>query len=56
MSVSPPLAAKNQALCMVSDVYHGLEGVQRGEVAYLRVLTMIKQEQDMTPHRHCCHP
>ncbi|MCX6876310.1 MAG: hypothetical protein NTW21_21255, partial [Verrucomicrobia bacterium] len=19
-------------------------------------LPMIKQEQDMTPHRHCCHP
>jgi hypothetical protein len=41
MSVNPALAAKNQAMCMVSDVYHGLEGVQRGEVAYLRILEQV---------------
>jgi hypothetical protein len=33
MSGSPPLAANNQSLCMVCDVYHGLENVKRGEVA-----------------------
>ena len=40
-SVNPELAAKNQAACMVSDVYHGLENVKRGDAAYLRVLEQV---------------
>jgi hypothetical protein len=40
-SVNPELAAKNQAACMVSDVNHGLEGVKRGDAAYLRVLEQV---------------
>ncbi|MEI6676469.1 MAG: hypothetical protein WCO57_14965 [Verrucomicrobiota bacterium] len=40
-SVNAALAANNQAACMVSDVYHGLENVQRGEVAYLRILEQV---------------
>ena len=40
-SLNPALAAKNQAACMVSDVYHGLENVKRGEVAYLRILEQV---------------
>lgn len=34
---SPEYAAKNQAVCMVSDVYRGMEGVERGAVKWLRV-------------------
>ncbi len=30
-------AAAGQALCVVSDVYRGMEGVQRGEVKWLRI-------------------
>jgi len=40
-SVNAALAANNQAACMVSDVYHGLENVRRGEVAYLRILEQV---------------
>jgi hypothetical protein len=40
-SVNVPLAAKNQALCMVSDVYQGMENVARGEVAYLRIIEQV---------------
>ena len=62
MSASPPLAAKNQALCMVSDVYHGLEGVQRGEVAYLRILEQVPRPWaarrrwggDLYDQQHAC--
>jgi hypothetical protein len=41
MSVNPAVAAKNQALCMVNDIYHGLENVKRGEVTYLRILEQV---------------
>jgi hypothetical protein len=41
MSVNQALAASNQALCMVSDVYYGLEDVARGEAAYLRILEQV---------------
>ena len=37
----PTFAAANQAVCMVSDVYRGLEGVPRGAVKYIRVLEQI---------------
>ncbi|MCL2103766.1 MAG: hypothetical protein FWH21_01710, partial [Kiritimatiellaeota bacterium] len=35
------LADKNQAVCMVRDVYHGLVGVPRGTIKYLRVLEQV---------------
>ena len=35
------LAAKGQAVCAVMDVYHGLQGVERGEIKYIRVLEQI---------------
>ncbi len=41
MGVNQPLAAKNQALCMINDVYHGLENVAKGEVAYLRIIEQV---------------
>ncbi|MHC4266055.1 MAG: HzsA-related protein [Planctomycetota bacterium] len=31
------LAKANQAMCVVTDVYGGMEGVERGDVKYLRV-------------------
>jgi hypothetical protein len=31
------LAAQDRAMCIVTDVYRGMEGVQRGKVKYLRV-------------------
>ncbi len=39
--VNPELAARNEAACMVADVYHGLEGVPRGTVKYLRILEQV---------------
>ncbi|MCX6872463.1 MAG: hypothetical protein NTW21_01445 [Verrucomicrobia bacterium] len=61
-AVNQPLAAKNQALCMVSDVYHGLEGVPRGEVAYLRILEQVPRpwaarrrwSGDVYDQQHAC--
>jgi hypothetical protein len=35
------LAAAGQAVCVVSDVYRGLEGVARGTIKYLRVLEQV---------------
>lgn len=33
----PQYAAAKQALCIVSDVYQGMEGIRRGEVRWLRI-------------------
>ena len=41
MGVNQPLADKNQALCMINNVYHGLENVAQGEVAFLRILEQV---------------
>ncbi len=35
--IDPRLAAKGQAVCMVTDVYHGMEDVKRGSIKYIRV-------------------
>ncbi len=37
----PNLAKSNQAVCVISDVYHGLEGVSRGSIKYVRILEQI---------------
>jgi len=36
-SPNPEYAARNQAVCILTDVYQGLEGVERGEVKWLRI-------------------
>jgi len=44
VSVSPvnmELANRHEAVCMVADIYHGLEGVPRGAVRYIRILEQI---------------
>ena len=33
----PNLAALNKAACIITDVYRGLEGIQRGQAKYLRI-------------------
>ena len=33
----PDLAAMNKAACIITDVYRGLEGIQRGQAKYLRI-------------------
>ena len=33
----PAYAAGNQALCVLTDIYQGMEGVKRGEVKWLRI-------------------
>ncbi len=33
----PKLAARGEALCVVADVYHGMEGVKRGAIKWLRI-------------------
>ena len=35
------LAAKGLAACIVADVYHGLQGVQRGTIKYIRVMEQV---------------
>jgi len=40
-TVDPELAAKNLARCIVTDVYHGMENVERGSIKYIRVLEQI---------------
>ncbi len=35
--IDPRLAAKKQAVCMVTDIYHGMENVKRGTIKYIRV-------------------
>jgi hypothetical protein len=37
----PELAQRNLARCVVSDVYRGMEGVERGAVKYLRLLEEV---------------
>ena len=39
--VDAKLAKQGKAVCMVKDVYHGLEGVRRGEIKYIRILEQI---------------
>ena len=45
-SVSPELKKKNQALCIVTNVYEGMEGVEAGSVKYLRINEAIPQYWD----------
>jgi len=35
--MDPELAKKNLAVCVVADIYHGLENVERGSIKYIRV-------------------
>ncbi len=35
------LAARDLAVCMVQDVYHGMEGVERGSVKYIRIMEQV---------------
>jgi hypothetical protein len=39
--INAELAKKNQAVCVVTDVYHGMEGVRRGEVKYIRIVEQV---------------
>jgi hypothetical protein len=41
MTVDKTLAARNQAKCIVTDIYHGLEDVEPGSIKYIRVLEQI---------------
>ena len=40
-SRDPELAEQGLARCIVADVYHGLQGVERGTVKHLRVLEQV---------------
>ena len=35
------LAGRKLARCVVTDIYHGLEGVERGSIRYLRILEQV---------------
>jgi len=39
----PQLAEANQAMCVVTDVYRGMDGVARGDVKYLRVNIVVSR-------------
>jgi len=40
-TLSPKLAAQNLAACVVTDVYRGLEGVERGTIKHIRIIEQI---------------
>lgn len=40
-SINRQLASRDQAVCVVADVYHGLENVPRGTIKHIRVLEQI---------------
>jgi len=40
-AVDAQLAEKNLAACVVTDIYHGMENVERGSIKYIRVLEQI---------------
>ncbi|MBE0536194.1 MAG: hypothetical protein IH624_11050 [Phycisphaerae bacterium] len=42
----PAYAATNEALCILNDVYSGLEGVKRGEVKWLRINEAVPRYWD----------
>jgi len=42
----PKLAAKGLAVCTVQDIYHGLEGIKRGEVKFIRVMEQVPRPWD----------
>jgi hypothetical protein len=41
MPLDPDLAAKNQAVCTVNDIYYNMENVPRGTIKYIRVLEQV---------------
>jgi hypothetical protein len=45
-SREPQYAANNEALCILADVYEGLEGVERGQVKWLRINEAIPRYWD----------
>ena len=40
-AIDPTLASKNKARCIVTDIYIGMEGVERGTVKYLRIMEQV---------------
>lgn len=60
--VDRELAARGLALCVVRDVYAGMENVRRGEIKYLRVLEQIPRpwaarrgwQGDVYDQQHAC--
>ncbi|MCF7847985.1 MAG: discoidin domain-containing protein [Kiritimatiellales bacterium] len=41
--LDPQLAAKNQAHCVVTDVYEGMDNVERGTVKYIRIMEQVSR-------------
>ncbi|MHC4249794.1 MAG: HzsA-related protein [Planctomycetota bacterium] len=44
--LDPALAKRGLAVCVVQDIYHGMEGVERGEAKYIRVMEQIPRPWD----------
>jgi hypothetical protein len=40
-ALDPHLAGKDLAVCVVSDIYHGMESVERGSIKYIRIIEQI---------------
>jgi len=40
-SIDEDLAAQGLARCIVTDIYHGMQNVERGQIKYIRVLEQI---------------
>lgn len=61
-TTDPELAKRNLANCVVTDVYHGLEDVERGCIKYIRILEQVPRpwaarrlwEGDAYDQQHAC--
>ena len=42
----PALAARNEALCILTDIYQGMEGIERGTVRWLRLNEVLPRYWD----------
>lgn len=40
-TLNPELAKKGLATCVVTDIYHGLENIERGAVKFIRILEQV---------------
>ena len=49
-ATDPRLAEKNLAKCVVTNIYHGMEDVELGEIKYLRVLEQIPRPWSARRH------
>ncbi|MHC5058480.1 MAG: HzsA-related protein [Planctomycetota bacterium] len=51
-AIDPGLAGRKMARCIVTDIYHGMEDVERGSIKHIRVLEQIPRPWSARRFRH----